>query len=106
MILDYFQKINIKQADIKQLQDDIKETEDVLTPVTNQNVSGSISNDLLKLVKEHYELQQYSRNDNVEMLGLLDIVTGDRLMGKIIESCNDVGVMVEVKDIKACHGLF
>ena len=27
-------------------------------------------------------------------------------MKKIVELCNDVGVMVEVRDIEACHRLF
>ena len=42
------------------LQDDIKEMKYGFTPVTNQNVRGSVSNDLLKLEKERYELQQSS----------------------------------------------
>ena len=93
------------KADIKQLQDDIKEMKDGFTPVTNQNVSGSVTNNLLKLEKEHYELQQYSRR-NVEILGLPDIFTGDRLTETVVELCNDVGVMIEVRDIEACHRLF
>ena len=56
------------KADIKQLQDDIKEMKDGFTPVTNQNVGGSVTNNLLKLEKEHYEFQQYSRRNNVEIL--------------------------------------
>ena len=56
------------KADIKQLQDDIKEMKDGFTPVTNQNVNGSVTNNLLKLEKEHYELHQYSRRNNVEIL--------------------------------------
>ena len=75
------------------------------TPVTNQNASGSLTNNLLKLEKEHYELQQYSKRDNVEILGLPDIFTGDRLTGNVVELCNDVGVMIEFKDIEACHRL-
>ena len=101
MTLSSFKEI---KADIKQLQDDIKEMEDGFTPVTNQNVSGSVSSNTLKLEKEHYELQQYSRRNNVE-IGLPDIFTGDRLTEKVVELCNDVGVMVEVRDIEACHRL-
>ena len=78
---------------------------DGLTPVTNQDVSGSVSNNLLKLAKEHYELQQYSRRNNVEILDLPDIFTGDRLTEKVGELCNDVGIMVEVRDVEACHRL-
>ena len=81
------------KADIKQLQDDIKQMKDGFTPVTNQNVSGSVTNNLLKLEKEHYELQQYSRRNNVEILGLPDIFTGDHLTEKVVELCNDVGVI-------------
>ena len=103
MILNSFKEI---KADIKQLQDDIKEMKDGFTPVTNQNVSGSVTNNLLKLEKEHYELQQYSRRNNVEILGLPDIFTGDRLTEKVVELCNDVGVMIEVRGIEACHRLF
>ena len=103
LILNSFKEI---KADIKQLQDDIKQMKDGFTPVTNQNVSGSVTNNLLKLEKEHYELQQYSRRNNVEILGLPDIFTGDRLTEKIVELCNDVGVMIEVRVIEACHRLF
>ena len=103
LILNSFKEI---KADIKQLQDGIKEMKDGFTPVTNQNVIGFISNNLLKLEKEHYELQQYSRRNNVEILGLPHIFTGDRLTEKFVELCNDVGVMVEVRDIEACHRLF
>ena len=103
MILNSFKEI---KADIKQLQDDIKEMKDGFTPVTNQNVSGSVTNSLLKLEKERYEFQQYSRRNNVKILGLPDIFTGDRLTEKVVELCNDVGVMIEVTDIEACHRLF
>ena len=102
MILNSFKEI---KADIKQLQDDIKQIKGGFTPVTNQNVSGSVTNNLLKLEKEHYELQQYSRR-NIEILGLPDIFTGDRLTETVVELCNDVGVMIEVRDIEACHRLF
>ena len=103
LILNSFKEI---KANIKLLQDDIKEMKDGLTPVTNQSVSRSVTNNLLKLENEHYELQQYSRRNNVEILGLPDIFTGDRLTGKVAEFCNDVGVMIEIRDIEACHRLF
>ena len=54
---------------------------DDFLPVTKQNISGSISNNLLKLGKQHYE-------------------SGDCLTEKVIELCNDVGVMVKVRDIE------
>ena len=53
LTLNSFQEI---KANIKQLQDDIKKMKDGFTPETNQNVSGSVSNNLLKHDKEHYEL--------------------------------------------------
>ena len=57
----------------------------------------------MKLEKEHYELQQYSRRNNVEILGLPDIFTGDRLTEMVVELCNDYGVMIEVRDIDSWH---
>ena len=60
----------------------------------------------MKLENEYHELQQYSRRNNVEMLVLLDIFTRDRLTGKVVDLCNDTGVMVEVRDIEACHRSF
>ena len=81
LILNSFKEI---KANIKLLQDDIKEMKDGLTPVTNQNVSRSVTNNLLKLENEHYELQQYSRRNNVEILGLPDAFTGDRLAEKSV----------------------
>ena len=56
LILNSFKEI---KGDIKQLQHDIKEIKDGFTPVTHQNVSGSVSSNLLKLEKEHHELQPY-----------------------------------------------
>ena len=102
LILNSFKEI---KADIK-LQDDIKEMKDGFTSVANQNAGGSVSNNLLKLKKEHYELQQYSRKNNVEILDLPDIFTGDRLTEKVGELWNNIGVMVEVRHIEACHWLF
>ena len=51
LILNSFNeiKVNIKE-------DDIKEMNNGFIPVTNENLSGSLSNDLLKLEKERYEL--------------------------------------------------
>ena len=60
----------------------------------------------MKLEKEHYELQQYLRRNNIEILGLPDIFNGDRLTEKVVELCGDVGVMEEVRDILAYHRLF
>ena len=60
----------------------------------------------MKLEKEHYELQQYSRRNDGEILGLPDIFTGDRLTEKVVELFNDIGVLVEVRNIEACHRLF
>ena len=90
LILNSFKEI---KADIKQLQDDIKEMKDGFTPAINQNASDSLINNLLKLEKEHFELQQCSRRNNVEILGLPDIFTGDHLTEKVVELCNDVGVI-------------
>ena len=77
LILNYYKEI---KADIKQLKDDINETKYDFTPVTNQNVSGSISDNLLKLGKQH-------------------CTPGKCLTEMVIELCNDVGVMVKVRDI-------
>ena len=100
LILNSFKEI---KTDIKQLQDDIKEMKDGFTPVTNQKVIGSVTNNLLKLENEHYEFQQYSRRNNVEILGLPDIFTADHLTETVFGLCSDVGVMVEVRDIEPCH---
>ena len=81
LILNSFKEI---KADIEHLQDDNKEMKNGFTPVTNQSVSGSVTNNLFKLEKEHYELQQYSRRNNVEILGLPDAFTGDRLAEKSV----------------------
>ena len=77
LILNYYKEI---KADIKQLKDDINETKYDFTPVTNQNVSGSIGNNLLKLGKQH-------------------CIPRKCLTEMVIELCNDVGVMVKVRDI-------
>ena len=44
----------------------------------------------MKLEKERYELQEYSRRNNVEILGLPDIFTEDLLTEKAVELCNYV----------------
>ena len=79
---------------------------DGFTSLTSQSVSGSVSNNLLKLEKEHNKLQQYSRRNNAEILVLPDIVTGGRLTENVVAIWNDIGVMVEVRGIEACQRLF
>ena len=44
--------------------------------------------------------------NNVEILDLPDISTVDHWPEKVFELCNDVCVMVEIRDIEACHRLF
>ena len=56
-------------------------------------------------MKKNTELQ-YSRRNNVEILGLTGIFTGDRLTEKVVELCNQVGVKIEVRDTESCHRLF
>ena len=60
----------------------------------------------MKLEKEHYKLQQYSRRNDGEILGLPDIFTGGLLTEKVVELFNDVGVLAKVRNIEACHRLF
>ena len=79
---------------------------DDFIPVTNQNVSGSVGNNLFKLEKEHYERQQHSRKNNVEILGLPHIFTGDHLTVKNVELCNDVGSMVKSQTLKLAIDCF
>ena len=57
---------------------------DGFTSLTSQSVSGSVSNNLLKLEKEHNKLQQYARRNNAEILVLPDIVTGGRLTETVV----------------------
>ena len=74
--MNYYKEI---KADIKQLKDDINETKYDFTPVTNQNVSGSISNNLLKLGKQH-------------------CTPGKCLTEMVIELCNDVRLFQKVSN--------
>ena len=105
-ILDIKDKIPLGSTIKNLILNSFKEMKDGFTPVTNQSVTGSVSNNLLKLEKGYYELQQYSGRNDVEILGLLDIFTENRLTEKVIELCNDVGVIVEVRDTEACQRLF
>ena len=52
----------------------------------------------MKLEKERYELQEYLRRNNVAILGLPDIFTGDLLTEKTVELYNYVGVIELVMD--------
>ena len=62
------------KADIKQLQDDIKEMKDGFTPAISQNASGSLINNLLKLEKEHFETLCLSMNDLLKISYLNEIL--------------------------------
>ena len=110
-ILLEFQKFRDKY------EEDISELKSTLSELTSQNVTlkkkikalqavvddeDDIITDLEKTVAEH---QQYTRRNNIEIVGIPDSVTQDSLEQKIIELAGAVKIPLENRDIEACHRL-
>ena len=91
LILNSFNEIKNEIKELKDEIKDLKETSSFLEP----SIIANKSQDYVKLEKSHHEPEQYTRRNNVEILGIPDIFSGEQITEKVIELCNDVGVPVK-----------
>ena len=72
---------------------------------TIQDQSGEKDRKIHALEKELSEHQQYTRRENIEILGIPNTVGDDELEGKVINILNSIGCNISSYEIVACHRL-
>ena len=60
---------------------------------------------IVYLEKKQAMGQQYSRRNNVQISGILNIIPDNGLENTLISICKDLGVEIDLKSVEACHGL-
>uniref|UniRef100_A0A7M5X4H9 Uncharacterized protein n=1 Tax=Clytia hemisphaerica TaxID=252671 RepID=A0A7M5X4H9_9CNID len=100
---------------IKKIKDELsKEISDakldIISQLKNENESlkaevKETKSRLIKLESENINLQQYIRRNNVEICGIPDDVEISNLESKVIDVAERIGVIIDKKDIEACHRL-
>ena len=86
--------LNLKDVIIKSLQ------------VENQSLRKKVNileNKVLTLESEHNSLEQYGRQNNIEITGIPDSVPDQNLEEKFVDILNEISVDVSPKDIEARH---
>ena len=86
--------LNIKDVMIKDLQ------------VENQRLCSKINNleeKVVSLKENRNLLEQYSWQNNLEIMGVLDNIEDKKLKQKVIEILQKIEVNVSAQDIEACH---
>ena len=77
----------------------------------NKNERSNFNNELLvkrfiAVEKENYELQQYSRRDSLEVVGIPQTIPDEALEAKTCELFSKLDVSISPNDIQACHRLY
>ena len=70
---------------------------------SKQNLNPDIEERIRRIEEEHYEMQQYSRRDCIELVGIPDQIQGKSLEFKSIEILESIGVKIPSSEIQACH---
>ena len=114
-LLDEFKKLNLK---IDNLKDDIiDELKEGITKIHEKIAILQVSNDNLKeitakqdvvilnLESKLDQLNQYGRRENLEIAGLPDSISDDKLLSAVLNIFNEIDVVVDECEISACHRL-
>ena len=88
--------INLKDAITKSLQDENKYLK------TKVNV---LENKIIDLEIQNNDVDQYSRRNNVEISGITQSVSDNRLQEKVADILKAIGVNITTNEIEACHRL-
>ena len=88
--------INLKDAITKSLQDENKCLK------TKVNV---LDNKIIDLEIQNNDVDQYSRRNNVEISGITQSVSDNRLQEKVADILKAIGVNITTNEIEACHRL-
>ena len=86
--------LNVKDVTIKDLQ------------VENQRLRSKINNleeKVVSFIENINLLEQYSWQNNLEIMGVLDNIEDKKLKQKVIEILQKIEVNVSAQDIEACH---
>ena len=88
--------INLKDAITKSLQDENKCLK------TKVNV---LENKIIDLEIQNNDVDQYRRRNNVEISGITQSVSDNRLQEKVADILKAIGVNITTNEIEACHRL-
>lgn len=89
-------QLNKLKEEIKDLREENKQLKQDIESIKNFNTMMEI---------QHSELAQYQRRNNIEIVGIEDVVEDDDLEDSVIKIAEFIGVNIEHSDIEACHRL-
>ena len=98
--LKEFAEVNRKLADMATEIATIKESK---TVVPASNISEERFS---RMEREHFQMQQYSRRDCIELVGIPSTVEDKNLEAKTLEILKAIEVDVQASDVQACHRMF
>ena len=90
---DQVSKLNIMNKSLKQRLEEVEMYSDELYEFIDQNE------------KQIHALQQYSRRENIEIIGIPDYVSQRDLEPTVLKLLNSIGIKVQSFHIVACHRL-
>ena len=70
-----------------------------------RNVNQNLQNRIMNLEKQQSKSEQYNRQNNVEVSGILNEVSDQNLEETLIGICKDSGIDINILDIEGCHRL-
>lgn len=101
--LNFIDEMKAELEEIKlQLTDLGKENNELKKKLDSDE---SQKKNMIELERNTYDAMQYIRRNNIEISGIPDIFTDDKLESKVIEICELYGVNVDHNDFEACHRL-
>ena len=68
-----------------------------------RNVNQNLQNRIINLKKQQSKSEQYNRRNNVEISGISNEVSDQKLEKTVIGICKDSGIEVNPLDIEGCH---
>ena len=63
----------------------------------------SLEEKIIKVDISRNKLDQYTRRNNIEILGIAATVSDNHLEDKVLDICKAMNLTVEKSDIKGCH---
>ena len=91
----------------KLLNDHVAELKAENTALRNHviKLENQIKNNEIEYQTDINRLEQYGRRSNVEIAGIPDEVSSNELENKVVQIFKEMDVIVEPRDIEACHRL-
>ena len=101
-LLANMEDLNKNVSSLKTEMNDLKAK---VSAVSTTNSDASQSKRLVELERDNFALQQYSRRDSIEIVGIPESVGDEALEEKTIKLLKAINVNVSASDIQACHRL-